>query len=95
MIQNLIVTRGEKFTEVFNLKNPDGSKSSGRGYGFKVIIYRRNFVREYRLLNRGDSLYLTIPAEDTKDFDSNTLSYRIVLDNEFEEVIALGVLRVQ
>lgn len=95
MIQNLVVTRGQKFNETFNLKKPDGSPSSGRGYRFSFVVYRRNFVREFTLSNRGDALEVTLSPEQTKDFDSNVFSYKIVVDNETREVIAQGVLRVQ
>ena len=95
MIQNLVVTRGETFRETFNLKKPDGSPSSGRGYRFKLVIYRRDFVREFTLNNRGPALEVTLSPEQTKDFDSNVLQYKIVVDNETKEVIAQGILRVQ
>jgi hypothetical protein len=95
VIQNLVVTRGQRFKEVFNFKNPDGSSSSGRGYKFVILIYRRDFIREYPLSNRGGSLEFNLNAEQTKDFDSNVLSYKIVVDNETREVVAQGVLRVE
>jgi hypothetical protein len=94
MIQNIVLTRGEKFREVFNLKNPDGTKSSGRGFRFAFVIYRRDFVRQYAMYNRGDALEITLSPEQTKDFDSNVLQYKIVLEDS-REVIAQGILRVQ
>jgi len=95
MIQNLVVTRGESFKEVFNLKKPDGSPSSGRGYRFAFVVYRRDFVREFTMSNRGGSLEANLSATQTADFDSNVLQYKIVVDNETREVIAQGILRVQ
>jgi hypothetical protein len=94
MIQNLVVTRGQKFKEVFNLLKPDGTPTTGRGYDFSIVVFRKEFVREFPLNNRGSFLELNLSAEQTSDFDSNTLSYRIVLSNT-REVIAHGMLRVQ
>lgn len=94
MIQNLVVRRGEPFKEVFNLKKPDGSKSSARGVNFYIVVYRRELVKKYDLLNKGTSLEFNLTAEQTKDFDSNVLSYKIVVEDT-REVIAQGILRVE
>lgn len=93
MIQNLVVKRGEKFKETFNLRKPDGSRSSGVGYTFTIVVYRRDFVKEFQLSNRGSHLDFNLTAAQTSSFDSNVLSYKIVV-TETKEEIAHGLLRV-
>lgn len=93
MIQNLVVTRGEPFSERFYLKNPDGSESSGFGYKFTIVIYRKDYVREFKLKNKDMYLEFKLTAQETAELNSNILSYKIMVNNK--EVIAQGLLRVQ
>ncbi len=95
MIQNLVVTRGKPFKEIFNLKKPDGTKTSGRGFNFYIVVYRKDYIKRFELANRGETLELKLTPEQTNDFDSNVLSYKIVAENETKEVIAQGMLRVE
>lgn len=98
MNQNFVVTKGEPFQETFNFKDEKGNPVNVRGRRFVFIVSRHGFSRAftqgYGLIHRGNAIDVRLNSDQTKDFDSNTLLYKLC-EEDTREVIAEGILRVQ
>ena len=98
MNQNFVVTKGQPFRETFNFKDASGNPINVRGRRFVFIVSRHGWARAFAqgtgLLHKGTAVDVRLTAEQTKEFDSNTLLYKLC-EEDSREVIAEGILRVQ